>query len=243
MLQNEREKQMTMMPHQESCPIRVRFSRTGAIVYVGHLDLMRTFERSLRRAEISVVHTQGYNPRPSLVFALPLGVGIATEDDYVDISLSHFIDPDELIVRLNAKFPPGLCAISAWIITEPGPSLMSLVSAASYRLSALGITGILQKLMKREEVIVVKHSKGKNKKTDIRPIILRILSDIDGYPDMTEVLVMAGSKRNLRPDLLLEALIEYEGYERRTAENCITVRTGLYTGEYPRLVRISDMPR
>src|SRR5665647_1069663 len=86
MNQSEREKAMTLLLHQKAYICRFRFARSGSLSYVGHLDLMRTFERSLRRAGLPLLHSQGYNPRPMMVFALPLGVGISTTDDYLDVS-------------------------------------------------------------------------------------------------------------------------------------------------------------
>ena len=75
MLENERQLAMTMKPHRVAHILRAKFARTGGIVYIGHLDLMRTFERVCRRAGFPLLYSQGYNPRPNMVFALPLGVG------------------------------------------------------------------------------------------------------------------------------------------------------------------------
>lgn len=240
MLQSERENQMTRKPHQDAYVIRARFSRSGSIIYIGHLDLMRTFERSLRRAGLPVLHSQGYNPRPSLVFALPLGVGITTEDDYLDIFLELPVDHEMLIAHLNQNLPDGLCILDAWNVPDGGPSLMSIVTAASYRLSAPGILSGLQKLLLREEIPVMKRSKGTMKLTDIKPFILSVTKTSESDNE-AEVFVMAGSSRNLRPDLLLLALSQYEGFDRRVTDNCEVVRTGLYVGEYPDIHRIGQM--
>ena len=78
MLQSEREKMMTMQPHQTAYVQRCTFTRSGATTFLGHLDLMTCFERAARRAELPILYSQGYNPRPMMVFALPLGVGIET---------------------------------------------------------------------------------------------------------------------------------------------------------------------
>lgn len=241
MLQSERENQMTRQPHQDAHVVRACFSREGSIVYIGHLDLMRTFERSLRRAGLPILHTQGYNPRPSLVFALPLGVGIATVDDYIDIFLAEPVESPELITRLNAKLPDGLYIIDAWSVPDGGPSLMSIVTAASYRLTAPGILAGLQKLLLRDDISVMKRSKGTMKLTDIRPFILSV-SGSESTENEVNVVVMAGSSRNLRPDLLLQALHQYEGFDRRVVDNCEVLRTGLYVGEYPNITRIEQMP-
>ena len=97
MLQNERSLEMTRQQHQTEYVVRCLFERVGDASFVGHLDLMHTFDRAIRRAEMPILYTQGYNPRPMMVFALPLGVGIDTLGDYVDISLSRVVDAEESV--------------------------------------------------------------------------------------------------------------------------------------------------
>ena len=108
MLQSEREKMMTMQEHQTAYVQRASFSREGATVFLGHLDLMTCFERAARRAGLPILYSQGYNPRPMMVFALPLGVGIETRCDYLDVSLKCPYDADKFTEELNAFLPTGL---------------------------------------------------------------------------------------------------------------------------------------
>ena len=252
MLQAEREKSITMQTRTEAYPLRVRFERKGSTVYIGHLDLMRTFERVLRRARMPVLYTQGYNPRPTLVFALPLGVGIATEDDCVDIFFGEKVDTTLFPDHFNAYSPAGLRALDAWEISESGKSIMALVTAATYRITAPGIRTALSELLKFDEIPVMKHAKGKETRTELRPLILRVneapederRSDGKDIPDTREtvdILVCAGSSRNLRPDLLLSACADTKRVDRRDADNAEVIRTGLFTGGFPNLIRISEM--
>ncbi len=74
--------------------LRLRFRRGGPAVWLAHLDLMRTVERSVKRADLPVQWSAGFNPRPDLVFALPIGVGLETCADYVDIGLTRDILPE-----------------------------------------------------------------------------------------------------------------------------------------------------
>ncbi len=252
MLQAEREKMITMQNQTEAYPVRVRFGREGPIVYIGHLDLMRTFERTLRRAGMPVLYTQGYNPRPTLVFALPLGVGIATTDDCVDIFFSEKIDEKEFPNRFNAYCPAGLRVLDAWEIPDSGKSIMSLVTAATYRITAPGIRKALSELLTRDEIPVMKHAKGKETRVDLRPLILQVTepSETEGLPDggvpadrdeTADILVYAGSSRNLRPDLLLSACADTGYIEKRAADNAEVLRTGLFTGANPDFTRLSDI--
>jgi len=224
---------MTLQKHQPAFILRLLFRRGGSLAYVGHLDLMRTFEHALRRAELPLLHSQGYNPRPMLVFALPLGVGISTEADYVDVSLSEETDANELIAALNAKLPDGLRILDGWPVPESAGSIMALVTAASYRLKAKGIAPAVKALMKRKEVMAEKKSKGQLRTIDIRPLILETRENVPDDADEITVFVLAGSHENLRPDLLLSSLSIYEGYPERDGLNCEVIRTGLFTGVYP----------
>ncbi len=235
MNQSEREKAMTLLPHQKANVVRIRFARKGSLSYVGHLDLMRTFERSLRRAELPLLHSQGYNPRPMLVFALPLGVGISTSDDYIDVSLSEEIDVAVLIARLTPMLPEGLFVLDGWMVPEDSGSIMALVTAASYRLSAPGITDAVQKLFLLDEVVVEKKSKGQLRKLDIRPLLLKVEEESLPNQDMCTVFVCAGSHENVRPDLLLSALTVYVDYPKNDGINCMVERNGLFTGVFPEL--------
>lgn len=230
---SEREKAMTMQKHQTAFVYRLRFERTGSLIYIGHLDLMRTFEHSIRRAGLPILHSQGYNPRPVLVFALPLGVGIATSDDYIDVSLAEEKDVRELIGSLKNFLPEGLRILDGWMVPETAGSIMALVTAASYRLHAPGISAAVRSLMEKKEILVEKRSKGEYRTVDIRPLILHLADSRPPSADEISIFVRAGSRENLRPDLFLSALSTYCGYPPAYAADCEVERTGLFTGTYP----------
>ena len=241
MLQSEREKMMTMQAHQTAYVQRASFSRDGATTFLGHLDLMTCFERAARRAGLPILYSQGYNPRPMMVFALPLGVGIETRCDYLDVSLNCPYDADQFVKELNDYLPVGLRILKSKAIPEPKDSIMSIVTTASYRFEAKGIREAMEKAMKEETLIVTKIAKGKEKQTDIRPLLISLSQGSDGDPDSVEFYAFAGSERNVRPDLILGSLSKYCGMDPEVSENTRVIRTGLYSGEYPRIIPISDV--
>lgn len=242
MLQSELEKKMTTQAHQTAYVQRCRFAREGATTYLGHLDLMTVFERAARRAELPILYSQGYNPRPMMVFALPLGVGIESTCDYLDISLECPYDAGDFAKEMNAALPEGLRILSAKSIPEPKDSIMSLVTTASYRFEAKGIRPALLKAMEKDALIVTKMAKGKAKDTDIRPLLLAVKSEQDEAADVVEIITLAGSANNARPDLILQSLKQYCGLDAEIAENARVVRTGLYAGNYPNTTPIEDCP-
>lgn len=239
MLQSERNLSMVCQKHQTEYVCRCLFERVGNASFVGHLDLMHTFDRAIRRAGMPILYSQGYNPRPMMVFALPLGVGIDTLGDYVDISLSYEVNADELIEKVNPHLPLGVKLYGGVNIDEPKNSLMSVVSIAKYRFQAPGIRDKMNSLVIRDELKVIKKSKGKLVETDIRPLFLSAIEGTD--EDTFECFVYAGSSKNLRPDVFLNALCEYEDYDRELASNCLVTRLALYGGEYPELKDIKGL--
>ena len=241
MLQSERAKMMTMQEHQTAYVQRCSFARSGATVYLGHLDLMTCFERACRRADLPILYSQGYNPRPMMVFALPLGVGIETRCDYLDVSLKCPYDAAKFTEELNAFLPDGLRILKSREIPEPKDSIMSIVTTASYRFEARGIRSAMEKALSEETLIVTKMAKGKEKQTDIRPLLISLSQASDGDPDSVEFYAFAGSERNVRPDLILSSLSKYCGMDPDIAENTRVIRTGLFAGEYPRITPIDEV--
>jgi radical SAM-linked protein len=118
-----------------------RFTKGEAVRFVSHLDLMRCFERAMRRAGFPVGYTQGFNPRPRLSFASALSVGATSEWEMGQVELD--VDRDEaelapLIASLNAQLPPGLRIDEAWPVPLEKRSPYIQPTAAAYRLRLEG---------------------------------------------------------------------------------------------------------
>lgn len=226
---------MTTQKHQKQYVQRAVFARKGALSYIGHLDLMRCFERAIRRAELPILYSQGYNPRPMMVFALPLGVGIHTEGDVVDVPMSVPVDPEEFITKVNEELPVDLKILSSVSIPEPKDSLMSIVAAADYRIEAKGIGLIATNILEYDEVITTKKSKGKQITVDIRSLIL----DVRKVDDDSIILsVAAGSSKNLRPDVFMNALCTILNFDSDEAKDACVTRIALYKEESDKLSKI-----
>ena len=88
--------------------VRAFFSKTGRLKYISHLDLMRTVSRVFNRCGLPIWHTQGFNPRPYLTFALPLSLGFDSTVESFDFRLTEPVSFDEIRDKLNRKLPPDL---------------------------------------------------------------------------------------------------------------------------------------
>lgn len=93
---------------------RLRFEKRGALKFISHHDLMRTFELALRRAGIDVAYSRGFNPRPKLSFAMALPLGVESHDEIVDIDLASPLPPTTLIEKLQAQMPAGITLREGW---------------------------------------------------------------------------------------------------------------------------------
>lgn len=235
----EQLKLMTTKTHQHQYVCRGLFERKGALSYIGHLDLKAVFERALRRAELPLLYTQGFNPRPMLEFALPLGVGIDTEGDWMDVAMEVPLDTEEYVAKINAELPEGLKVLRAVGLDEPKKSLMSVVTCAEYRIEAPGITEYVLKLFAQEQVETTKKSKGREVKTDIRPLLIKPLTS--SAPDKAEYMCYAGSQQNLRPDVFLKAICEHTGYDSALASEARITRLALHGGTYPDICSIEGL--
>ena len=99
---------------------RLRFQKTGDLRLVSHIDLLHVFERLLRRAALPFASTQGFHPKPCLIFAQALALGVAGLDEVVDLTLAEPLPPEEVLVRLNRQAPAGLVFLEAKALTRKG---------------------------------------------------------------------------------------------------------------------------
>lgn len=113
--------------------LRIRYAKGDELRFVSHLDVARAFQRSLRRARLPVVYSEGFSPHPRMSFGPPLPLGVAGGGEFLDVSVEN--KPGQgWMDALNAALPPGLRTLDARMIPAQGPSLISLLNAAKYRI-------------------------------------------------------------------------------------------------------------
>jgi len=113
--------------------LRIRFSRGEEIKYISHLDIMRLWERALRRARIPLAYSEGFNPRPRISLAAPLSVGVTSEAELMDIFLSKMVSPHWFTAAVNQQLSHGIQILEVFPIGPGIPSLQSQVRYAEYR--------------------------------------------------------------------------------------------------------------
>ena len=115
--------------------VRIKFRKQGVMKFIGHLDVMRYFQKAIRRADIDIAYTEGFSPHMILSFAAPLGVGLTSKGEYADLTIKTPISSREAVKRLNEVMVEGMEIISfRQIPEEKASNAMSLVTEADYTL-------------------------------------------------------------------------------------------------------------
>ena len=191
--------------------VRIKFTKRDAMSYIGHLDVMRYFQKVIRRAEIPIAFSSGYSPHMIMSFASPLGLGVTSEGEYFDIELTKPISSEEAITRMNATGVGGIEVLSfRQIPPEKKHSGMTILAGASYRVTfpqdRIFLRNSIDSFMAQPEICVFKETKRSAATVDIKPLIY----DLKVRPDFTiEMTLAAGSRENLKPNLVMKALCAF----------------------------------
>ena len=170
--------------------VRVKYSKQGLMKFIGHLDMMRYFQKACRRAGIDVVYTEGLSPHMSMSFALPLGVGMTSDSEYVDVDLKSALSSDAIVNALNESAPEGIHFTDArQIPVGKAHKGMTLVSRADYTLRMTkedpwdpSWPEEFICWLDQPEILVLKKGKKTEKEMNIRPLIYEAKFVLGGPP-------------------------------------------------------------
>jgi radical SAM-linked protein len=157
--------------------VRIIFSKGETVKYISHLAVMRSWERIVRRADLPVAYSQGFNPRPKLAFASALSVGHTGRAEVLDIELRQRAQPQALPARLDPQLPVGFSVQMAWEVPMGAPSAQSQLRYAVYRValearqSADALRAGVDRLLSALELPRQRTVKGKVREYDLRPLI------------------------------------------------------------------------
>ncbi len=200
----------------------LKFEKDDSVKFVSHLDLIRVFDRAMRRAELPMGYSAGFNPHPLMTFAHPLGVGVASCAELVEITTSEHVEPHIFKERLNKKMPQGF--IVRDIMEIDGKNNFASLKSADYAIKIEGEfpkEGLEAFFKMLTEIKVNKKTKRGITETDIKPFVLEF-KEID--KGMLNVRLKAGAE-NLKPELLIEGLEKY--IPSFKAERVLILRTQL----------------
>lgn len=189
--------------------VRIIFSKTDRAKYVSHLDLMRSMTRAMRRSEIPLWYTEGFNRHPYLTFAAPLSLGQEGLRESMDIRLEEDMDYVRLIQRLNEVLPQGITVVSA----ADAVAKVKELTAAEYTLFLFCAGDTVRALLDQPTIEVEKRTKKKTMKTvDLKPFFAQaVVTDGEGDTCQLEVTLPCGSAENVNPALFVTALTAVKG--------------------------------
>lgn len=201
--------------------LRIQFSKLGKVRFTSHRDVARIWERALRRAELPVAYSEGFNPRLKMSFGLALSTGHESDVEYIDIDLDpdrvHDIDLDTLPAVLSAQLPVGLTATAVVVADKRMPSLQQAVTSCTWRIDVAeddlrAIKNAVAGVLAAEEIVVTRERKGKQVTDDLRPLVLRLdvqTPNEEGRPNesgTTLIAELGTQPRAVRVSELLAAL-------------------------------------
>ncbi len=203
--------------------VRIKFAKIGPVKYVGHLDMLRYFQKLIRRAEIDICYSEGFNPHQKMSFAAPLGVGMPGQGEYVDIEV-HTTDTSDISVqRLNNASVEGIKILSYRALPDGTANAMSSVAAADYFVKYrtgyepdFDVAEEFEKFLTQDKIEIEKETKKSTAIVDIRPMIYECYAMEDNDCLMISegkkglfMKLATGSSNNLKPDLVFQAFYQY----------------------------------
>ena len=226
---------------------RIKFRKYGVMKFIGHLDVMRFFQKVMRRADIPIAFTGGFSPHMIMSFANPLGVGVTSDGEYFDIELTEDIDMQAAVARMNETVVEGIEIVNMVPISDDKKQTgMSIVAAADY-LSSLKDGEFPQdwkekaeSFMNQPSISIVKKTKKSEKEVDIKPMIYKF----EVRSDSVYMLVATGSVENLKPELVMQALCQYLGVDSETvsfAHHRLDVYANVGTEEDKKFVSLDQV--
>ena len=208
--------------------VRLFYTKTGSAKYISHLDVMRAFQRALKRSKIDFWYTEGFHPHLYLTFALPLSLGYESVAESVDFRLISPMPYEEIVRRINAVLPVGFKAIAA------GKPKMDAkkIRFADYDIafSADGkdpeqVLADWYRCFENETVTVIKKTKSGEKEIDLKPHIKLSKLEFKEGRFTLRARLAAGVELNINPELVFEAFKNYAEY--RPEDVCVR-RTAVY---------------
>ncbi len=213
----------------------IEFEKKESAKYVSHLDIVRMFGRTMRRAGVEISFSNGFNPHPIMNFAHPLGVGISSSCELMEMGVEGDISPKELAGKLAKNIPDGFKIVSAKKSEEKSP--FSALKFAEYEIVLVGEFGNIPTLLDKKEIITEKKTKSGSKLTDIRPYI-RSVEIVDEKENEVKLrAVLKCGEENLKPELFVK-VVEETGLGK--VEDYKLHRTALLDAEANKLVSFTE---
>lgn len=188
--------------------VRIKYTKSGHLKFVGHLDVMRFFQKAVKRAGLDIAYSQGFSPHQLMSFAAPLALGVTSEGEYFDAEFNTLISSNEFVRRFNEQMVEGMLVNDVVLLPDNARNSMSIVAASDYHIIIQNqevskeLLKAANHLLEKDTIEILRKTKKNEKVEDIKKGIFKL------YPDGNRLymLLATGSEYNLKPDLVVEAL-------------------------------------
>ncbi len=216
----------------DNIKLRVKFSKHGFMKYIGHLDVMRYFQKVIRRCGLDIAYSEGFSPHQIMSFAQPLGVGLESEGEYMDIEVHIAESSQKVIDMMNSAQAEGIKVIDVVRLPEKSENAMASVAQASYnvrfregRTPSFDIKKAIDDFNSADEVLIEKKTKKSTREVNLKEFVYEINYRADNSIDMK---LCAGSGTNIKPGLVLEGIYKRNGAEAPESTDILITRYDLF---------------
>ncbi len=190
--------------------IRFRLKKTGSLQYISHLDLVRTMHKVIVRAKLPLWYTEGFNPKPKMIFAAPLSIGTESVCEFMDIRMSEYIDPAEAMARINANMTHEMQITEAYYPETKFTDLAWLsynITIATDGASA-ELAEQCNRVLNADKVEILKKTKSGENIVDIRPLIKSAKASFSDGRICVSCILSADPSSFLNPEYVVKVLRE-----------------------------------
>lgn len=206
--------------------VRIKYTKSGHLKFIGHLDVMRFFQKAVKRAGLDIAYSQGFSPHQLMSFAAPLALGVTSEGEYFDAEFNSLVSSDEFVRRFNEQMVEGMAVNDVILLPDKAKNSMSIVAGSDYHITILDkeeqdnkvnsckerkekLLTAIPHLLEKETIEVLRKTKKNEKIEDIKPGIFKLAVD----EDKIYMFLATGSEYNLKPESVIEALCKETGIE------------------------------
>ena len=198
--------------------LRLKFSKYGPIKFVGHLDIMRYFQKAIRRAGVDIKYSEGFSPHQVLSFAQPLSVGATSDGEYLDMTVNSMTSKEDIMNSLNKVMNEGIKIVAIEELDDQDKKAMTDTYAARYRVSMRHSATVSDdwtesfvKYIQSDKLPAMKKTKSGEKEIDMKHMIFDYKIDKTGL--CVELLLCMSSQETLKPALLFKGFYDSLGLE------------------------------
>ncbi len=195
--------------------VRFKFTKNGCMKFIGHLDVMRYFQKAMRRADIDIAYSAGFSPHQIMSFAAPLGVGLTSGGEYFDIEANSVTTSEDMKTRLNAVMADGISIEDVRLLPDDCMNAMASVAAAGYTVRIrqghncpFPMPDAVDRFRRAAEAPYLKKTQKSELTLDLKKSVFELCANDDGSVYM---LVDASSSGNIKPAMVMEVLYGYYG--------------------------------